>query len=350
VECEVVALSLGGSKVRYLIHDQILQKSAPLYALVSEDQTISVPELDPALAHPLIHYLYAGTLEWESVDVKFGNATRLYFAAIQYELPGLAELAKEEIIRKGEELDILSILGIVKHIMSCTHLDDDAWYWQYLEDVVQSAMQEDPEPFKRPNFITKFAGNSRLLQIVWKVGMSGCTTGSVCTSSARELDSGAETPLVASMLTESELTTQDSLNQLPSPTEFVVCSPLTLKQADDLIEPQRLELNASMSSDQSNVANPEPEQPVSDTVDNDNTTNPPDNESPTSQSQAVQIVAVPIEKIKEPEHIRADSVVAEDAVAPVKLTQKQKKTKKQKKILERRKMLERREENPPAVV
>ena len=77
-----MALSLGGSKIRYLIHGQILQKSAPLYALASQDQTISVPELDTALAHPLIHYLYAGTLEWDFQYVtgaKFGIATRIDF-------------------------------------------------------------------------------------------------------------------------------------------------------------------------------------------------------------------------------------------------------------------------------
>ena len=326
-----MALSLGGSKVRYLIHAQILRKSAPLYALVSKDQTISVPELDPALAHPLIHYLYAGTLEWESVDVKFGIATRLYFAAIQYELPGLAELAKEAIIRRGEELDILSILMIVKNTMSCTHLDNDTWYRQYLEDVVQSAMQKDPEPFKRPDFITKVAGNSRLLQIVWKVGMSGFTSGLISTSSARDLDSGAGTPLVASTLTESELTTQDSLNQLPSPIESVVCSPPTLEQEDDLIEPQKLELDASISTDQHTIAHLESEKPVPDTVDGDNSTRLPNDEASASQSQAVKIVAVPIEDVKEPEHIRADSVVAEDADAPVGLKKKNKKKFKSKK-------------------
>lgn len=334
-----MALSLGGSKVRYLIHAQILRKSAPLYALVSKDQSISIPELDPALAHPLIHYLYAGTLEWESIDVKFGIATRLYFAAIQYELPGLAELAKEAIIRRGEELDILSILNIVKNTMSCTHLDDDTWYWQYLEDVVQSAMQKDPEPFKRPDFITKVAGNSRLLQIVWKVGMSGFTSGSISTSSARDLDSGAETPLVASTLTESELTTQDSLNQLPSPAESGIYSPPTLEQADDLIEPQKLELDEPVSTDQHTIAHAEPEKPVPDTVDGDNGTRLPESEAPAGQSQAVKIVATSIEDIKEPEHIRADSVVAEDAVAPVGLKKKNKKKFKSKK-----------KKDPPAAV
>jgi hypothetical protein len=286
--------------------------------------------------------LYAGTLEWDfeyDVGVKFGIATRMYFAAIQYELPGLAELAKEEIIWTGEELDILRILSSVKGSMSCTHLDNDTWYWQYLENVIQSAIQKDPEPFKRPDFITRIAGNSRLLQIVWKTVMSSFASGSISTSSVRDLDSGAETPLVVSALTESELTTQDSLNQLPSPTESVINSPPALKQTHDLIEPQRLDLDPYVSADHSTIAHAEPEKPLPGTVDDDNPNSLSNTEPPPSQSQAVQIVSVPAEDIKEPEYIRADSVVAEDAVAPVGLKKKNKKKFKSKK-----------KKNPPAEV
>lgn len=329
----MITLIIGFSETRYLIHSQILQKSAPLYALV-KDHMFFAPELDDHLTHPLFHYLYSGTLEWTRSypkEEKFSISTRMYFAAIQYELPGLVELAKGEIIRSGEELDILSILLSVKRNISLPHLDSDVWYWQNLEDVIQSAMEKNPEPFKRPDFITKIQGNSRLLQIVWNTLMSSFASVSASRSSVHDLDNRADTLLVARSLTESEVTTPDSLHQPPSPIKSVVRSPPVLEQADDLIEPQKLELDASISTDQHTIAHPEPEQPVSDTVDDNNNTSISDTESPASQSQAVQIVSVPVKNIQEPEHTRADSVVAEDAVAPVGLKKKNKMKSKSKK-------------------
>ncbi|KAG9201488.1 hypothetical protein G6514_005686 [Epicoccum nigrum] len=343
-ESEVVALSLGGSQIRYLIHSQILRKSPPLYALASNEQTFSLPELDPTLAHPLIHYLYAGTLEWDfeyPVGAKFGIATRMYFAAIQYELPGLAELAKEEIMQSSENLNILYILWFMKQNMVHYRPEKDTWYKHFLEDAIQKAFEGDLEPFKSSDFITGMEGNSWLLQIVWKVVMSNYTSMSLAASSVRDVNSAAETSLAESTLTESKATMQDDVYQLASPIESVIGSTPVLKEAHGWMESQELELDASASSTFEGIAPPPPEEPVPvpDTVEDDKKSNLPDTVSPASQSQAVQVVSVPVENVREPEHIRADSVVAEDAVAPVGLKKKNKKKFKSKK-----------KKDPPAVV
>ncbi len=85
-----------------------------------------------------------------------------------------------------------------------------------------------------------------------------------------------------------------------------------MKQRDDLIEPQKLDLDASAVSDHS-------EKPASDRFDDSNDFTLPDIEPLTTQSEAVQIVSASIDDIKKPEHIRSDSVVEEDAIAPVAL-------------------------------
>jgi hypothetical protein len=334
-ESEIVALSLGGSQTRYLIHSQILRKSPPLYALASNEQTFSLPELDPALAHPLIHYLYAGTLEWDfqyPVGAKFGIATRMYFVAIQYELPGLAELAKGDIMQSSENLNILYIFWFMKQNTVHFRPERDTWYTRFLEDAIQKAFEGDLEPFKGSDFITEMEGNSWLLQIVWKVVMSNYTSMSLAASSVRDVKSAAETSLAESTLTESKATMQDDVNQLASPIESVDGSTPVLKEAHGWMESQELELDASASSTFEGIA-PPPEEPVPvpHTVEDDKKSNLPDTVSPASQSQALQVVSVPVENVREPEHIRADSVVAEDAVAPVGLKKKNKKFKSKKK-------------------
>ncbi|KAF2994260.1 hypothetical protein E8E13_002032 [Curvularia kusanoi] len=323
---EILSLDLGGA--RYLIHSKVLRKSAPLYELASTEQTELAPELrDSHIAHPLIHYLYSGNLSWDpQYDSlgKFNVASRLYSVAVLTELPGLAELAKNEALRSGDGLDIMNMLGMVRHHRSRILLEDKTWYWQYIESAIQKAVDSNPEPFKQPDIITRFEGNSRLLQIVWKTVMSSLPSGSTYTASTRDVNSGAVTPLAESALTESEATTQDSLHQLPSPTESVIDSPPILKQTDDLIEPQKLDLDASAVSDL-------PRKPASDRFDDTNDFTLPDIEPLTTQSEAVQIVAASVEDIKKPEHIRSDSVVEEDAIAPVALKSGSEPAKKNKK-------------------
>ena len=341
----IVTLYSGHPVAHYPIHSQILRKSAPLHALVTSatKKRISVPELDNHTAHALIHYLYTGTLQWIDLQPRlslFSLALCLYSTAVQYELPGLAKLARDDIIRSGDVLTATSIFNIVKRDASRLHLENDVWYWQYLEQIVQREVKEDPEQFKQPDFIARVEGNTRLLQIVWKTVMDSFASGSVSASSVRDLASEAETPVVASTLTDSEVTTQDSLHQLLSPPESVVGSPHVLEQADDLIEPQKLELDASISTDPHTIALPEPERPMPDTVNSDNKASLMNTQSPASQSQAVQIIAASVEDIKEPQHIRADSVVAEDAVAPVGL----------KKKINKKKTKGKTKKSPPAVV
>ncbi|KAF3049530.1 hypothetical protein E8E11_010015 [Didymella keratinophila] len=303
VDSEIISLDVGSSATRFLVHSLMLRKSAPLFALASKEQPVSLPKLDEGPAHTLVHHLYAGNFETKfryAPVGKFRHSTCVYCAAVQYQLTSLAELSKDKIVEAGEGLPIFDILRVARDQAFPLLPETDIWYSQYLEAVIQKAMEKDPEPFRKPDFITRVEGNSRLLQIVWKTVMSNY---SVTSAPASTREGGAETPLAESMLTESEVNTQSSQHQLPSPTESVVDSPPTSRAADDLIEPQPLDLSSAK-------ADAEVKSEFEDDF------GLPAIEPTTVQAEPLQAVDKPVKEIKKPAHVRTDSVVEEDAATP----------------------------------
>lgn len=319
VDSEIVSIDVGSSATRFLVHSLMLRKSAPLFALASKEQPVSLPKLDEGPAHTLVHHLYAGTFETKfryAPVGKFRHSTCVYCAAVQYQLHSLAELSKDKIVEAGEGLPIFDILRVARDQAFPLLPESDVWYSEYLEDVIQKAMEKDPEPFRKPDFITRVEGNSRLLQIVWKTVMSNYA---ITSAPASTKESGAETPLAESMFTESEAPTQSSQHQLPSPTESVVDSPPTSRAADDLIEPQPLYLDKSAPEQlekQTQVTPKDKESKIAiDATFNDDF-GLPAIEPTTEQPAVLQVIDKPTKEVKKPQHVRTDSVVEEDAAAP----------------------------------
>jgi hypothetical protein len=319
VDSEIVSLDVGSSATRFLVHSLMLRKSAPLFTLASKEQPVSLPKVDEGPAHTLVHHLYAGTFETKSRYTpvgKFRHSTCVYCAAVQYQLPSLAELSKDKIVEAGEDLPIFDILRVARDQAFPLLPETDVWYSQYLEDVIQKAMAQDPEPFRKPDFITRVEGNSRLLQIVWKTVMSNY---SITSAPASTREGGAETPLAESMLTESEAPTQSSQHQLPSPTESVIDSPPTSRAADDLIEPLPLDLGTVMATkisdqDQLKVEEKDTNAVIEPTFTDD--FGLPAIEPTTEQAEPLQIADKLAQEIKKPAHVRNDSVVEDDVVKP----------------------------------
>lgn len=188
VNAQIVTLNVGAEPVRFDIHSTILRQSAKLSAKVDywshEKQSVSLPELDEATAHTIVHYLYTGRYQalqlHEQDDIKmklleYKLGTCVYCAAAQYDLPGLADLAKVEVASLSDDVDIFDILAMAREFAFKLLPDNDAWYPMYLEEAVQVAMLQDPEPFRKPSFIAQIGGNMKLLQIVWKTGMNNFT-------------------------------------------------------------------------------------------------------------------------------------------------------------------------------
>lgn len=297
----------------------MLRKSAPLFALATKEQPVSLSQLDEGPAHTLVHHLYAGVFERKlryTAVGKFEHSTCVYCAAIQYQLPSLAELSKDEIVQAGEGLSIFDILQIARDRAFSVLPEDDVWYPQYLENSIKKAMVKDPEPFREPDFITKVEGNSRLLQIVWKTVMSKYAAVSAPVGDVRPVESGAETPMAESMLTESEAPTQDSRLQLPSPTDSVINSPPTSRGADDVQEPTPFYLDSATSPRIEAKTGADFKTSTHVDVNSSDDFGLPAIEPTVASSKVLKTVAALPEEVKKFEHMRADSVVEADSVLP----------------------------------
>ncbi|RAR11941.1 hypothetical protein DDE82_000279 [Stemphylium lycopersici] len=180
----MVSLEVGPEAVRFLVHDSILSRSEVLtaksYPLAFVKQSVQLPELDQTTAHTLVHYLYTGKYQALSVHAASDKMTPesyklsvcVYCAAVRYELPGLTELAQNKVKSFGEEVSIFDTLAVARDHAFPLLPEEDVWYPAYIEDALNAAMAEDPEPFRKPDFITTVDGNSKLLQLVWKTVMS----------------------------------------------------------------------------------------------------------------------------------------------------------------------------------
>jgi len=181
---QMVSLEVGPEATRFLVHDSVLSRSEVLaaksYPLAFVKQSVLLPELDLNTAHTLVHYLYTG--KYQSLNTLSSSekvipevyklGAGVYCAAARYKLPGLAELAQNKLKSLDEEMSIFDILTVARDHAFPLLPEDDLWYPSYVEQSLNNAMADDPEPFRKPDFITTVEGNSRLLQLVWKTVMS----------------------------------------------------------------------------------------------------------------------------------------------------------------------------------
>ncbi|XP_014555125.1 hypothetical protein COCVIDRAFT_103049 [Bipolaris victoriae FI3] len=179
----ITVLEVGPEAVRFLVHESVLSRSEVLARSYNPSfikQSVPLPELDLATAHTLVHYLYTG--KYQTLSVHAGSdkiipesyklSVCVYCAAVRYGLPGLAELAQTKIKSFGEDVTIFDMLAVARQHAFPLLPEDDAWYPAYIEDALHNAVTEDPNPFRKPDFITTVEGSSRLLQLVWKTMMS----------------------------------------------------------------------------------------------------------------------------------------------------------------------------------
>ena len=137
-------------------------------------KSVRLPELDQTTAHTLIHYLYTGKYQILSIHASsdavipesYRLGTCVYCAAVRYNMPGLAELARNKI--KSFNISIFDVLSVARDHAFSLLPEWDAWYPSYVEDALNKAMAEDPEPFRKSDFISMVEGNGKLLRLVWE--------------------------------------------------------------------------------------------------------------------------------------------------------------------------------------
>lgn len=154
--------------------------AAKSFPVAFVQQPVLLPELDQNTAHTLIHFLYTGKFQSLSILASsdkiipelYKLGTSVYCAAARYKLPGLAELAQNKMKSLDEEMSIFDILSVARDVAFPLLPEDDVWYPSYVEDSLNNAMADDPEPFRKPDFITSVGSDSKLLQLVWKTVMN----------------------------------------------------------------------------------------------------------------------------------------------------------------------------------
>ncbi|KAH9864677.1 hypothetical protein J1614_010612 [Plenodomus biglobosus] len=345
---QIVSLEVGPAATRFDVHATILQQSAQLAAKFDpwslNKVPVPLPDIDEATAHTLIHYLYTGTYQainssphTKATTTKYKLGTCTYCAAQRYQLPGLVHLAREAITSLSPALSIFDILAVAKEHAFPMLPDEESWYPAYIASAIDSAMAEDPEPFRRPDFITRVEGNTRLLQVVWETvmrcyarapGARGLgdeevvtpsavldgVVGEVSVSEPRPYEDESPTPIEDRILVD-QVESSDALENSPR----VLHHAHTI-DADDMSVPMSMPMPMPTHTDAHhlNATTPPTARPVAPESFTD--------ELGYEHSKTYQFLGKPTGPVTatavtdpvKPEHTRSDSVVEiEDTVAPL---------------------------------
>ncbi|KAM6482893.1 hypothetical protein HDV62DRAFT_405668 [Trichoderma sp. SZMC 28011] len=130
------------------IPPHLLSQSPKLEAMYQETR-LKFPDVSDDVGHVMIHYLYTGTYQslrpegsevQKALATEFSTSIRAYNAAETYELPNLAELAKVEIERLGEKLQISLVFDILREV--CPNPGTgDVWLSNVLKNRLKSFLR-----------------------------------------------------------------------------------------------------------------------------------------------------------------------------------------------------------------
>ncbi|KAF3066180.1 hypothetical protein CFAM422_009404 [Trichoderma lentiforme] len=130
------------------IPPHLLSQSHKLEAMYQETR-LKFPDVSDDVGHVMIHYLYTGTYQslrpedselQKALATEFSTSIRTYNAAETYELPNLAELAKAEIERLGEKLQISLVFDILREV--CPNPGaGDVWLSNFLKNRLKSFLK-----------------------------------------------------------------------------------------------------------------------------------------------------------------------------------------------------------------
>jgi hypothetical protein len=112
--------------------------------------------VEAKIGHIIVHFLYTGVYQTlssgsESWSLQLRRALRVYIAADTYALPGLQQLAKREIIRNAENLDIPGVFEAVR--ADFEKLSAKGWFHEYLQERIAATFEEDFTVFKSENIL-----------------------------------------------------------------------------------------------------------------------------------------------------------------------------------------------------
>ncbi|KAK1779751.1 hypothetical protein QBC45DRAFT_325163 [Copromyces sp. CBS 386.78] len=111
---------------------------------------INFPDMSPQAGHVLVQYLYSPdkyhTLRYTGWPVvperqltvsRFRTSVEVYGAAKKYELGGLEQLAKKEMLELGGRLDAFAVIGVLEQ-----HNGEDQWLDEFVKGWAKKAFQD----------------------------------------------------------------------------------------------------------------------------------------------------------------------------------------------------------------
>ncbi|KAK2036512.1 hypothetical protein LZ31DRAFT_483574, partial [Colletotrichum somersetense] len=136
---------------------------------------IRLSDIPDEAGHVLIHYIHTGT--WQTLKVnkstpaaihstQLNISLHVYAAAQAYELPNLAELAKEKISHYAGGLPDLEILVLASDAGRLLE-EDDLWFSGFIKLRILQLL-EDPASLNKPEFLTCFDNATKYTRMLVK--------------------------------------------------------------------------------------------------------------------------------------------------------------------------------------
>ncbi|KAI1109572.1 hypothetical protein F5Y14DRAFT_23933 [Nemania sp. NC0429] len=135
------------------------KKSPKLSSGCGYNMTLRLAHISSDAGHVLVHYLFTGAYEclkpkgsspYEKNAAEFATSVRAYTIARQYELPDLEGLARAEIEKLGNRLEVMKILDVLRDTLPNPGADD-TWIQKYLETLVRSFINSPPASLRSPS-------------------------------------------------------------------------------------------------------------------------------------------------------------------------------------------------------
>lgn len=162
-----IKVRFGNSSDEYLVPEDRIRRYRKLSRhlnAISTSDALDLQEADSQVGHTFIHFIYSGTYEFldksdftsiEAQGKEFENSILVYSAAIKYDIPELAQLAKDEANKAATDL---ALSGVIKHARK--HFDsiprEEKWLLELMKSLMEERLEKDADTFLKENFFEGF--------------------------------------------------------------------------------------------------------------------------------------------------------------------------------------------------
>jgi hypothetical protein len=161
-----VTLHFGPTHQIYYLPEILLRRLENIPSRDPRTHEIYLVDVDASIGHVLVHFLHTGvyqTLNDEAVEDadnthkslvrnEFQTALLALEAARKYSVPGLQELAKIELERRGNEMSLCDPVGAIREEFVAGPSDEHAWLQDFVSRKVRWTFEQDQPMFSAPDF------------------------------------------------------------------------------------------------------------------------------------------------------------------------------------------------------